>query len=203
MTVRCLFARIKGDSYGDYVDYETSLFDSDTGRIRWTIDAKVERGLLEANQLYVIMNGYPAALDYRTGKTRWKALESIGASQYSTNQGSYLIIGQHLLLPRNEDLLVMNKEDGMLLGRIQDVVMGTPEHRDRDAKNGMMNQIDDEVYIGSANGRFRVLPAHLLERDISFKSLSEPPCCFIINEQDCSRSGYRLCGLSSCVLENY
>ncbi|MDT0126035.1 PQQ-binding-like beta-propeller repeat protein [Paenibacillus sp. RRE4] len=158
----------KGDRYGDYGDYTTSLFDPNTGKIRWTVDAKIERGLREADQLYVIRNGYPASIDYRTGETRWDTQESVGANQYSTNQGSYLIIGDRLLLPRNEDLLVMDKKDGTLLGRVHDVVMGAPEHRDRDAKNGMVNRIDDMVYVGSANGRFRVLPADLLEGEISF-----------------------------------
>ncbi|WP_186375495.1 PQQ-binding-like beta-propeller repeat protein [Paenibacillus xylanexedens] len=158
----------KGDRYGDYGDYTTSLFDPNTGKIRWTVDAKIERGLREADQLYVIRNGYPASVDYRTGETRWDTQESVGANQYSTNQGSYLIIGDRLLLPRNEDLLVMDKKDGTLLGRVHDVVMGAPEHRDRDAKNGMVNRIDDMVYVGSANGRFRVLPADLLEGEISF-----------------------------------
>lgn len=158
----------KGNMYGDYGDYTTSLFDPDTGKIRWTVDAKIERGLLEADQLYVIRNGYPAAVDYHTGETRWDAQESVGTNQYSTNQGSYLIIGDRLLLPRNENLLVMDKKDGTLLGRVHDVVMGTPEHRDRDAKNGMINRIDDKVYVGSANGRFRVFPVDQLEGDISF-----------------------------------
>lgn len=158
----------KGNMYGDYGDYTTSLFDPDTGKIRWTVDAKIERGLLEADQLYVIRNGYPAAVDYRTGETRWDAQESVGTNQYSANQGSYLIIGDRLLLPRNENLLVMDKKDGTLLGRVHDVVMGTPEHRDRHAKNGMINRIDDKVYVGSANGRFRVFPVDQLEGDISF-----------------------------------
>lgn len=158
----------KGDAYGDYGDYATSLFDPATGASRWTVNAKIERGLADEDQLYVIMNGYPAAVDYRTGVTKWDAKESVGANQHSTNQGSYLIIGERLLLPRNEDFLVMDKKDGTLLGRVHDVVMGTPEHRDRDAKNGMINRIDNEVYVGSANGRFRVFPVDQLEGDISF-----------------------------------
>ncbi|WP_434756689.1 PQQ-binding-like beta-propeller repeat protein [Paenibacillus amylolyticus] len=158
----------KGNMYGDYDEYTTSLFDPGSGKIHWTVNAKIERGLLEADQLYVIRNGYPASVDYRNGETRWDAKESVGANQYSINQGSYLIIGDRLLLPRNEDLLVLDKKDGTLLGRVHDVVMGTPEHRDRDAKNGMINRINDEVYVGSANGRFRVFPAALLEGDLSF-----------------------------------
>ncbi|MNW70333.1 hypothetical protein D3C74_496000 [compost metagenome] len=61
----------------------------------------------------------------------------------------------------------MDKRDGTLLGRVHDVVMGTPEHRDREAKNGMINQIGKEVYVGSANGRFRVFPAGGFEGEIS------------------------------------
>ncbi|MBR2564831.1 MAG: PQQ-binding-like beta-propeller repeat protein [Paenibacillus sp.] len=158
---------IKGDLYGDYVDYTTSLFVPDTGKTSWVVKAKIERALTEENQLYVIMNGYPAALNYRTGETLWSAKESIGASQYPVNQGSYLLIGERLLLPLYDDLLVMDKKTGVLLGRIHDVVMGTPEHRDRDAKNGMINRIDDQVYVGSANGRFRSFPASDMEVNIS------------------------------------
>ncbi|WP_272040153.1 outer membrane protein assembly factor BamB family protein [Paenibacillus sp. JJ-100] len=148
----------KGYLYGEYVDYTTSLFDPNTGKTSWILKAKIERGLVEENQIYVIMNGYPAALKYRTGETVWSAKASIGASPSSTNQGSYLLIGERLLLPLYDDLLVMDKKTGVLLGRIHDVVMGTPEHRDRDAKNGMINRIDVQVYIGSANGHFRAFP---------------------------------------------
>lgn len=157
----------KGDLYGDYEDYTTALYDPESGKVRWKLDAKIERGLIEGDRLYVIMNGYPAAIDYRTGETRWIAKESIGRNRYALNQGSYLVIGERLLLPMHENLLVMNKKDGTLLGRVQDVVMGTPEHRDREAKNGMINRAGSEVYVGSANGRFRVLPANLMEGDIS------------------------------------
>ena len=64
------------------------------------------------------------------------------------------MIDDQLLLPMGEDLLIMNKEDGTLVGRVHDVVMGSPEHRDRDAKNGTINRVGDEIYIGSSNGRF-------------------------------------------------
>ncbi|PYE42709.1 outer membrane protein assembly factor BamB [Paenibacillus barcinonensis] len=156
----------KGDQYGDYEDFRTSLFDPKTGELRWTRDVKLQRGLVEGEQLYIIMNGYPAAVDYRTGKTRWSAKRALGSAKYTTNQGSYLIIGDRLLLPLNDDLLVMHKREGTLLGCVHDVVMGTPEHRDREAKNGMINQIGNKVYIGSANGRFRVLPASGFEGEI-------------------------------------
>lgn len=85
----------------------------------------------------------------------------------SDESGSYLVIDDQLLLPMDENLLVMNKKNGALLGRVHDVVMGNPEHRDRDAKNGMINRIGNEVYVGSSNGRFRVYEASRLQEAIS------------------------------------
>ncbi|WP_338707815.1 PQQ-binding-like beta-propeller repeat protein [Paenibacillus amylolyticus] len=156
-----------GDHYGEYEDFTTTLYDAKTGKTRWTIKGKIERGLVEEDQLYVIKNGYPAAVDYKTGETRWNAKDTIATLRHPTNQGSYLVIDDQLLLPMDENLLVMNKKNGALLGRVHDVVMGNPEHRDRDAKNGMINRIGNEVYVGSSNGRFRVHEASRLQEAIS------------------------------------
>ncbi|ETT33239.1 hypothetical protein C161_21712 [Paenibacillus sp. FSL R5-192] len=156
-----------GNHYGEYEDFTTTLYDAKTGKTRWTLKGKIERGLVEEDQLYVIKNGYPAAVDYKTGETRWNAKDTIATLRHPTNQGSYLVIDDQLLLPMDENLLVMNKKNGALLGRVHDVVMGNPEHRDRDAKNGMINRISNEVYVGSSNGRFRVYEASRLQEAIS------------------------------------
>ncbi|PQP83316.1 hypothetical protein C0Q44_00905 [Paenibacillus sp. PCH8] len=155
-----------GGTYGDYEDYTTLLYDAKIGKNRWTLNGKIERGLVEDGQLYVIKNGYPAALDYETGMTRWNAKDTIRSLKYPTNQGSYLVIDDQLLLPMDENLLVLNKTDGSLLGRVYDVVMGSPEHRDRYAKNGTINRIGNEVYVGSSNGRFSVYEANRLQGEI-------------------------------------
>ncbi|MFE6079127.1 PQQ-binding-like beta-propeller repeat protein [Paenibacillus sp. NPDC057886] len=156
-----------GEMYGDYADFTTTLYDAKSGKKRWTLTDKIERGLVEDDQLYVIKNGYPAALAYDTGETRWNTQNTISSLRYPTNQGSYVVIEDQLLLPMGEDLLVMDKNDGTLIGRVHDVVMGNPEHRDRDAKNGTMNRLGNEVYIGSSNGRFSRYEASDLNTDIS------------------------------------
>ncbi|QLG36803.1 PQQ-binding-like beta-propeller repeat protein [Paenibacillus sp. E222] len=156
-----------GEMYGEYKDYTTTLYDPKTQKKWWTQNNKIERGFVEEDQLYVIKNGYPSALAYDSGETRWSAQNTIAAYQYPTNQGSYVVIDDQLLLPMGDDLLVMNKQDGTLLGRVHDVVMGNPEHRDRDAKNGTMNRLGNEVYIGSSNGRFSLYNAGSLKTDIS------------------------------------
>lgn len=157
----------KGDIYGEYADFTTTLYDAKSGTKRWTQKGKIERGFVEDNQLYVIKNGYPAALAYDTGETRWNTQNTISSLRYPTNQGSYVVIEDQLLLPMGEDLLVMDKNNGTLIGRVHDVVMGTPEHRDRNAKNGTMNRFGNEVYIGSSNGRFSIYDANDLHTDIS------------------------------------
>ncbi|WP_440116466.1 outer membrane protein assembly factor BamB family protein [Paenibacillus sp. QZ-Y1] len=156
-----------GEMYGDHGDFTTTLYDAKAGKKWWTQNNKIERGLVEDDQLYVIKNGYPAALAYDTGETRWTAQNTISSLRSSTNQGSYLVIDDQLLLPMGEDLLIMDKKDGTLIGRVHDVVMGSPEHRDRDAKNGTMNRLGDEVYIGSSNGRFSLYETSGLNTDIS------------------------------------
>jgi outer membrane protein assembly factor BamB len=157
----------KGHHYGDFSDFTTTLYDPKSGKKLWVMNGKIERGLVEDDQLYVIKNGYPAALAYDTGETRWSAQNTISSLRYPTNQGSYLVIDDQLLLPMGEDLLVMNKHDGTLIGRVHDVVMGSPEHRNRDAKNGTMNRLGNEIYIGSSNGRFSMYEASDLNTDIS------------------------------------
>ncbi|KQY93521.1 hypothetical protein ASD24_20330 [Paenibacillus sp. Root52] len=143
-----------GDQYGEYEDFTTTLYDPQRGQKRWSVNAKIERGLVEGDQVYVIRNGSPAALDYKTGKLRWSVKETLGTVRHLINQGSYTLINDQLLLPTGADLLVFNAQNGELIGRVNDIVTGQPEHRDRQAKNGAINRIGDEVYIGSSNGRF-------------------------------------------------
>ncbi|KOY13127.1 outer membrane protein assembly factor BamB family protein [Paenibacillus xylanivorans] len=162
-----MLIREKGDHYGEFADFTTTLYDPKSGKKLWVMNGKIERGFVENDQLYVIKNGYPTALAYDTGETRWNAQNTISSLRFPTNQGSYLVIGDQLLLPMGEDLLVMDKHDGTLIGRVHDVVMGNPEHRGRDAKNGTMNRLGNEVYIGSSNGRFGIYEASGLHTDIS------------------------------------
>jgi outer membrane protein assembly factor BamB len=157
----------KGDHYGEFADFTTTLYDPKSGKKLWVMNGKIERGFVEDDQLYVIKNGYPTALAYDTGETRWSAQNTISSLRFPTNQGSYLVIDDQLLLPMGEDLLIMDKHDGTLIGRVHDVVIGNPEHRGRDAKNGTMNRLGNEVYIGSSNGRFGIYEASGLHTDIS------------------------------------
>nr|WP_275446138.1 PQQ-binding-like beta-propeller repeat protein [Paenibacillus sp. ACRSA] len=143
-----------GDQYGEYEDFTTTLYDPQRGQKRWSVNAKIERGLVENEQVYVIRNGSPAALEYKTGKLRWSVKQTLGTVSHTINQGSYTLIDDQLLLPMRADLLVFNSQNGELLGRVYDIVTGEPEHRERQAKNGAINRIGDEVYIGSSNGRF-------------------------------------------------
>ncbi|MDN4604816.1 PQQ-binding-like beta-propeller repeat protein [Paenibacillus sp. F6_3S_P_1C] len=157
----------KGDHYGEFADFTTTLYDPKSNKKLWVMNGKIERGFVEDDQLYVIKNGYPAALAYDSGETRWNAQNTIAALRYPTNQGSYLVIDDQLLLPMGEDLLIMDKHDGTLMGRVHDVVMGDPEHRNRDAKNGTINRLGNEIYIGSSNGRFSIYEASDLNISIS------------------------------------
>ncbi|WP_339276171.1 PQQ-binding-like beta-propeller repeat protein [Paenibacillus sp. FSL W8-0426] len=156
-----------GQNYGDVHDYSTTLFDPKSNKKLWAIEGKFDRGLVEGNRLYGVLNGFPAALDYDSGSVVWNVEEEGVAIPMLLNQGSYVLAGDQLLLPRGDDLLVLDKNTGKIGGRIHDIVMGTPEHRDRDAKNGTMNRIGDDIYIGSANGRFGLYSADTLSANIS------------------------------------
>ncbi|EBD8094923.1 hypothetical protein C3514_25250, partial [Salmonella enterica] len=43
-----------GEMYGDYADFTTTLYDAKSSKKRWTLNDKIERVLVEDDQLYVI-----------------------------------------------------------------------------------------------------------------------------------------------------
>jgi hypothetical protein len=74
----------------------------------------------------------------------------MASSFYALNRQT----GDNLLLPYRNDLLLLQKKDGKVLRRDQNMLMGYAEMRDKETRNGTLNIIGNEIYVGSANGTF-------------------------------------------------
>nr|WP_233147171.1 PQQ-binding-like beta-propeller repeat protein [Paenibacillus selenitireducens] len=147
-------------------DIVSILYDAVDQRELWTLKGKATKGVIEGSTIYLTLNGIPAAVHKETGEVLWKMRmtstnnEDLSHLVYS----SYAVLDRYLLIQYASDLFVLNKEDGSLLGRLQDVRAGSAELREQDARNGALNATEAEVYVGTANGAFVRYDAKALER---------------------------------------
>ncbi|NIK75435.1 outer membrane protein assembly factor BamB [Paenibacillus castaneae] len=135
--------------------FETEFFDTQSGKMLWSLPGKATKAVIEDEVLYVIVDGIPSAINKMDGRILWQ-LQTNGFSKMLTNSevGSFTIKEKYLLLPYEGDLLVIRKDNGQIMNRIQDVMFGYPELGDADTWNGYMNIDGNDLYVGSSNGYF-------------------------------------------------
>ncbi len=137
----------------------TKLIDASSGRELWTRGGAVANGLIDGDILYAVVDRIPSALNLKTGDLIWEArTNGLHPNRAFTHgAGSFLIVGDHLLLPYDEDLLVFERGTGRQLGRLDGFRFGYPELRDTYSRSSLLNEADGKIYIGSASRSFAVL----------------------------------------------
>jgi len=134
--------------------YESALYDVERGQELWTISGKASKGVITGELLYLVDDGIPTAVRLEDGKAVWQmnhtAAETDNMSYFAG--GGYIVMSHYLLLPYGRDLLVINRQNGEMLGRIQNMLMGYAELRELESRNGTINISGDELYVGTANG---------------------------------------------------
>ncbi|GEM_PF-5340742 len=138
---------------------QTKLVDTASGRELWKRTGMVESGLIDGDLLYAVVNQIPSALDLKTGRMIWEARTN-GLHPnltFTHGTGSFLKIGDYLLLPYNDDLLAFKRDTGRQLGRIDGFRFGYPELRETYSRASLLNAADGKLYIGSASRSFAVL----------------------------------------------
>ncbi|SMF89835.1 PQQ-like domain-containing protein [Paenibacillus uliginis N3/975] len=145
---------------------ESVFYDAVEKRELWTFKGSATKGVIEGDTIYLALNGVPAAVHKKTGEVQWKMRMT------STNNkdlshlvySSFAVLDRYLLIQHASNLLVLNKEDGSLLGRLHDVHTGSAELREQEARNGALNATNEDVYVGTANGAFVRYDAKALEQ---------------------------------------
>ncbi|AZK48431.1 PQQ-binding-like beta-propeller repeat protein [Paenibacillus lentus] len=152
----------------DKESYESVLYDALAGKELWTVQGKATKGVIDGQHLYFVIEGIPAKAELKTGRIAWKipvpASLDMERDLSFMAPGSYVVLNDYLLLSYGDDLLVLDKEDGHMAGRIQDVRMGYAELREQVSRNGLLNRTGDELYAGSANGAFTRFSVKMLEQ---------------------------------------
>jgi len=137
---------------------ETVFYDAFLQRSLWTLPGKAVNGTIDGNRLYVVLDGRPAAVDRETGALLWQmpVISRESSSPYTMDEMAktrFAVLSRHLLLGYGTDLIVLRKEDGGVLGRLQDQRVDFAEARYRNGMEGLLNQnARGEIYIGSSNG---------------------------------------------------
>ncbi|WP_334073448.1 outer membrane protein assembly factor BamB family protein [Paenibacillus sp. A14] len=146
--------------------FETIFYDAKAGNELWRISGKGSKGELEGDTLYLTINGLPAALEATTGKSLWQmpTTASADADLSPLAAGSFTVLEHTLLFPFGQDLLMLDKKTGKLLGRVADVKTGYAELRELETRNGTVNRSGDEIYVGTANGGFLRFRAQELDK---------------------------------------
>lgn len=149
--------------YWDAKQFEAVLYDPAAERELWKLDteapamtAAAASSAADADRLYVLLHGVPAALDLRDGTVIWQ----MQAAPDEAGSGLPLwvihpaAIGDTLLLPVGSDLLAVNPADGALRYRLHNTRFGLPDRPEDDLMSQFfLREEGGMLYIGSANGQ--------------------------------------------------
>ncbi|WMT41995.1 PQQ-binding-like beta-propeller repeat protein [Paenibacillus sp. D2_2] len=134
--------------------YESALYDVERGQELWALAGRASKGTIAGDILYLLDDGIPTAVRLEDGKAVWQmnhtATETDNMSYFAG--GGYIVLSHYLLIPYGRDLLVIDRQSGEMLGRIQNMLMGYAELRELESRNGTINISGDELYVGTANG---------------------------------------------------
>ena len=126
----------------------TSLLESDTGSVRWSVPGKVERAVTDETQLYGLLGGELRAYQLSDGKPLWST--PIGFSiQVAKFQNK-------LIVESRGSILVIDPKQGQILYRMANVVAaGAKEGAALWQNHAILNTEEGKrLYIGGGNGYF-------------------------------------------------
>ncbi|GKU77838.1 PQQ-binding-like beta-propeller repeat protein [Paenibacillus sp. L3-i20] len=135
--------------FGDGTTFETSFYDVIREKSIWTIPGRASGAVIEGDRIYLAIDGIPSALNKRTGAVEWQTT----IVEHPPAQVSALL-AEPLLYWVGGDLLRLNKADGSMNSRFQNVLLGYPDGRGQSISDGLFNREGDSIYLGSANGYF-------------------------------------------------
>ncbi|MCM3042576.1 PQQ-like beta-propeller repeat protein [Paenibacillus motobuensis] len=134
--------------------YESALYDAEREQELWTMKGRASKGTIAGDILYLLADGIPTAVRLGDGTSVWQmnhiTAEAENMSYFAG--GGYIVMSDYLLLPYGPNLLVIDRQSGDLLGRMQNMLMGYAELRELESRNGTINSSGDELYVGTANG---------------------------------------------------
>ncbi|WP_162944261.1 outer membrane protein assembly factor BamB family protein [Paenibacillus aceti] len=149
--------------------YESVLYDTERRTELWSISGKAAKGVIAGDMLYLLRDGAPTAIELKSGRLIWKMKETadVPENMDSCAGGGYIVLRDDLLLPYGANLLVIDRSNGSLLGRIPDLLMGYAELREDVSRKGTMNRSGDELYVGTANGAMVRFSIRELEQELA------------------------------------
>ncbi|MFD1956143.1 PQQ-binding-like beta-propeller repeat protein [Paenibacillus thailandensis] len=134
----------------------TELYDGSAGRKLWSLEGKGGSAAIEGNRIYLIWNGAPASLRLSDGKPVWRMpirSEPVQDIGYPLAARPF-VLKDTVLFPYGSDLLQVGKSDGAFKGRVGMTILGYPDLRENEQRNGMINADRGGLYIGGGNGYF-------------------------------------------------
>ncbi|XEC92949.1 PQQ-binding-like beta-propeller repeat protein [Paenibacillus tarimensis] len=138
--------------------FKTGFYDTKTGMTLWTLPGMAHGAVIKGERVFMIVDGLPTAINKKTGEVEWQVQTSgFGSNMNNYLFGRFTLLKERLLLPYGKDLLIIDKQEGLVLHRIQNVLFGYPDLRETETLNGLINRDGEAVYIGSANGYFSKL----------------------------------------------
>lgn len=134
--------------------YESALYDAEREQELWTMKGRASKGTIAEDILYLLADGIPTAVRLGDGTPVWQMNHTTAEAENMSYfaGGGYMVMSDYLLLPYGPNLLVIDRQSGDLLGRMQNMLMRYAELRELESRNGTINRSGDELYVGTANG---------------------------------------------------
>lgn len=135
-------------------DFTTSLYDLKEEKTLWQIEGRGSLAVIEGDVIYLLMEGYygyPAALEFSTGKKLWQSPYQIG------DMKNLVVWEDYILVSGKESLFFLDKETGEIVYWLADTQIREAEAKGPLITYGLVTKIGDCLYIGSSDGSFQAL----------------------------------------------
>ncbi len=137
--------------------FETSLYDAAAAEPVWTIPGRASGAMAQGDRIYLAIDGVPSAVSRADGEILWQT-PTTGVGDPDRGFAAIALLGDPLLFAIGEDVVQVDEDDGAVVGRWKDALIGFPDTLVRWAWGGLLNRDGDTVYLGSANGAFSSVP---------------------------------------------
>lgn len=152
----------KSDSpdYWRGTTFTTSLYNLKRQTTVWQTNGRGRYSAVAGNTLYYLLDDRPVAVELASGKQLWQSpytVKDLERDQFKVGDKQPIVVNDELWVPGREQVFVFDRHTGELKNKLGNIVLGSAATKIFDTDYGMLNKLDDGLYVGSANGTFQKL----------------------------------------------
>lgn len=151
----------KSDSpeYWKGTTFTTSLYDLKRNTTLWQTAGRGRYSNVEDDTLYYLLDDHPIAVELTSGNPLWQSPYAVrelerNIPNYEFGDKQPVVVNDELWVPGKEQIFVFDRHSGALINRIGNLVLGSAAMQLFHTDYGLLNELHDGIYVGSANGTF-------------------------------------------------